>query len=146
MKKSLLIIVILLVGIQFINPSKTNPKVDDALALKTSKDVEIILKRSCYDCHSFETKWPKYSYIAPFSWFVVAHVNDGRIALNFSKWEEIELDTKIKRLKRVIQTTNNLRMPLSSYLSLHEEAKLSNEDKKILHNWVNEQLEYYSNK
>ena len=141
MKKVLLIIVVLLVGIQFISPTKTNPKVDDSISLKASKDVENILKRSCYDCHSFETIWPDYSYIAPFSWSIVAHVDDGRKALNFSKWSEIDPEIKIKRLQRTIQTVNNGMMPLSSYISYHEEAELSSDDKKVLIDWVNTQLD-----
>ena len=140
MKKILLSVVFLLVAIQFIAPAKTNPRVDDSLALHTDSKVQNVLKKSCYDCHSFETKWTTYADIAPFSWLIVSHVNDGRNALNFSKWSEIDSDIKVKRLQRVIQTTNNGMMPLPSYLSFHEEAKLSSDDKKILREWADSQL------
>ena len=136
MKKILLSIVIVFVVIQFISPVKINPQVDDSLALHTDSKVQTVLKRSCYDCHSFETKWTTYADIAPFSWLIVSHVNDGRNALNFSNWREIDSDIKVKRLQRVIQTTNNGMMPLSSYISFHEEAKLSSDDKKILREWA----------
>jgi len=145
MKKILLVVAILLVLIQLITPAKTNPKVDSSIALKTSMDVERILKKSCYDCHSFETKWRSYANIAPFSWLIVSHVEDGRKALNFSKWSEIDHEIKEKRLRRVIQTTSNGMMPLSSYVSFHEEAKLSVGDKKVLRDWVNTQLEILKN-
>ena len=140
MKKIVLFVVVLLVGIQFIHPAKTNPSVDDSLSLKSPKNVESVLKKSCYDCHSFETRWTAYADIAPFSWMIVGHVNDARAALNFSRWDEIEKEIKIKRVKRIIQTTNNGMMPLSSYVSVHEEAELSGDDKKVLRDWANAQL------
>ena len=140
MKKTLIIIILLLGGIQFIPLAKTNPKVDNFLALQSVSNVKTVLKKSCYDCHSFETKWTALSDIAPFSWFIVSHVNDARKALNFSQWAKIDSQTKIKRLKRIIQTTSNGMMPLSSYLSFHEEAKLSSDDKKVLRDWANNQL------
>lgn len=140
MKKTLLIIALSLVAIQFIAPEKTNPKVDKSLALNSSLDVERILKNSCYDCHSYETKWTSYADIAPFSWLIIGHVDNGRKALNFSKWSEIDHETKEKRLRRVIQTTSNGMMPLSSYVSFHEEAELSSSDKKVLRDWANAQL------
>lgn len=140
MKKILLSIVVLLVGIQFTSPAKTNPKVNNSISLQTSQDVQSVLKKSCYDCHSFETKWPSYADVAPFSWLIVSHVDDGRKALNFSKWSEIDSDIKVKRLERIIQTTSNGMMPLPSYLSFHKEAKLSSDDKKVLRDWANTQL------
>jgi len=140
MNKILLSVVFLLVAIQFISPAKTNPKVDDSLALHTDSKVQSVLKRSCYDCHSFETKWPSYADVAPLSWVIVSHVDDGRNAMNFSKWSEIDSDTKTKRLKRIIQTTSNGMMPLLNYLTLHEDAKLSSDDKKILREWADSQL------
>ena len=60
-KKILIAIVLVLVGIQFINVDKTNPPVDEALTLQAPVEVMDILKNSCYDCHSNETVWPEYS-------------------------------------------------------------------------------------
>ena len=141
MKKLLLIIIIIFALIQLIRPDRTNPPVDENIALHAPGKVAAILKRSCYDCHSNETVWPWYSNIAPLSWSIVAHVNDGRKALNFSKWAKIDPKTKAKRLKRAIKTTANGMMPLSTYLWIHKDAKLSKEDKEILKTWFEEELE-----
>lgn len=138
--KILLIMIGILLAIQLIRPEKTNPPVDETIALKAPQAVMSILKTSCYDCHSDETIWPFYADIAPLSWNIIGHVNDGRKALNYSKWGEIEPEIKIKRLKRSIKTINNGMMPLENYLLLHEEAKLSNEQKKVLIDWCNEEL------
>ncbi|MCD6173411.1 MAG: heme-binding domain-containing protein [Sulfurimonas sp.] len=140
LKKIIIGIVLVLVLIQFIPLEKTNPKIDKTIALHTDKNIMKILKKSCYDCHSNETKWSIYSDIAPLSFSVLSHVNDGRKALNFSKWKNIKLSIKKARFKRAIKTVNNEMMPLSSYLMFHEEAKMSKEDRKILVKWFEKEL------
>jgi len=141
MKKTILIIVAVLVAIQLIRPERTNPPVDPSLTLQTDPEVMRILKRSCYDCHSNETKWPWYSNIAPLSWSITSHVKEGREALNFSKWHQIDPKTKKKRLKRAVKTTSNGMMPLPSYLWIHHDAKLSKADKARLKAWFEAQLQ-----
>jgi len=129
---------------QFIPLDKTNPKVDESIALHTNEKVMKILKRSCYDCHSNETKWSIYSDIAPLSFEVLSHVNVGREAINFSEYKKIDKEIKIKRLKRSIQTVKNGMMPLSSYLMFHDEAKLTKADKELLVKWFEAQLKILS--
>jgi uncharacterized membrane protein len=140
-KKSVIFLVILLIGIQFIPLKKTNPPVNEAIALHTDKKVMKILKRSCYDCHSNETKWSIYSDIAPLSFGVVSHVDDGRRALNFSRYKTISTEIKIARLKRAISTVRLDIMPLSSYRLFHKEARLSKDDKKVLIAWFEKELD-----
>lgn len=135
----------ILVGIQFINVDKTNPEVDKSISLSTDTEVMDILKNSCYDCHSFETKWPSYASIAPVSFFVASHVNKGRKALNFSEWENIDKGIKTQRLKRAIKTINNEMMALPSYVSVHENAKLSKTDKETLTQWFEKELQKIQN-
>ena len=73
MKKVVLtMIAVLLVDIQFIPVDKTNPPV--TADLQADQEVKEIFKRSCYDCHSNETKWPWYSSVAPVSWLVSSDV------------------------------------------------------------------------
>ena len=139
-KKIMIIVILIMILIQFIPLEKTNPKVDETIALNSDIEVMKILKRSCYDCHSYETKWSIYSDIAPLSFSVSSHVSKGRKTLNYSEWDKIDIETKITRLKRAIKTVKNGTMPLSSYLMLHEEAKLSQDDKKILVEWFEKEL------
>ncbi|NOQ30159.1 MAG: cytochrome C [Helicobacteraceae bacterium] len=126
--------------LQLIQLDHTNPKIDPDIELKAPAPVMKLLKNSCYDCHSNETKWPSYSYIAPISFGVVSHVNDGRKAMNFSEWKNIKDEQKIKRLKRAIETVKNGRMALPSYLDVHESAKLSKDNKKVLTTWFEKEL------
>ena len=131
-KKTLLAIILGLILIQFIPLEKTNPKVDEKIALKTDTQVMSILKKSCYDCHSNETVWSQYSDIAPLSFGIVSHVNNGRQALNFSEWDIISMDKKIARVKRAIKTMKLDMMPLPSYLMFHDEAKINKNEKEVL--------------
>ena len=140
LKKTLLSLLFIVILIQFIPLQRTNPKIDPTSELKAPSSVMNILKRSCYDCHSNETKWSKYAYIAPLSFGIVSHVKDGRKALNFSNYKNIPNNIKKMRLKRAIQTVKIDRMPLGSYTLFHKEAKLSKEDKKILIDWFNSEL------
>lgn len=131
---------VIIVAIQFIPMDKTNPPVNKTLALQTSPEVMEVLKKSCYDCHSYETKWPYYSDIAPVSFFVSSHVKKARKALNFSIWEEIDPKIKEQRLKRAVITVNNEMMALPSYVLAHEEAKLSKDEKALLINWFKSEM------
>lgn len=141
MKKTVIFTLILLIALQFIQIDRTNPAVDESIALHTEESVQNILKSGCYDCHSNETKWPTYSYVAPVSFFVASHVKKGRKALNFSQWKDIDPEIKKKRLERAIMTVNNGRMALPSYLLAHDDAKLSKENKEILIKWFEKELE-----
>ena len=66
-------------------------------------EIEQILRTSCYDCHSNETKYPWYAYIAPVSWQVVRDVNQGRSELNFSEWDSLKSRDKIKLLDEIAE-------------------------------------------
>ena len=140
MKKTIIIFITILIAIQLVPIDKNNPPIDQSINLKAPKEVESILKKACYDCHSNETKWPFYANIAPLSFSISSHVKDGREALNFSEWKNIDPKIKIKRIQRAIKTTQNGMMPLPTYLWLHKEAKLTKEEKRVLTTWLKDQL------
>lgn len=75
------------IAIQFIPVQRTNrPGSGDPQA---PRDVQWILRRACYDCHSTETRWPIWAYVAPISWQVVADVDRARKFVNFSDWQSL---------------------------------------------------------
>jgi len=119
---------------QFIRFEKTNPIGKPENELKAEEKVTSILKNSCYDCHSNNTKWPAYSQVAPFSWIVTKHVNDARKWLNFSEWESYDEVKKLK-LKKLIYREVAEAMPLQSYTTFHSNAVLSSEQKHTLREW-----------
>ena len=131
-KKILIALVVIVVGIQFVPVKRTNPGV--VYDFDGPANVKAILKRSCYDCHSNETKWPWYSHVAPVSWFLADHVKEGREHLNFSDWEPLKdvvyMHTQIYTMVATGQ------MPLKSYLLLHSDAKISPEDLATIKKWA----------
>ena len=86
LKIVLLFIGVLCIGIQFVPVQRTNPPITGEI--KAPAEVMHILRKACYDCHSNETVWPWYSYIAPISWTVESDVKAGRSDLNFSEWSD----------------------------------------------------------
>ena len=60
-----------------------------------SREVMWILRRACYDCHSGESRWPIWAYVAPMSWRVVGDVNRARVALNFSDWVAYPVERRV---------------------------------------------------
>jgi len=143
MKKIMLYFVIFIILIQLIQTDKNNQKMDFSLEVKTDDMVKKILKKSCYDCHSQQTKYPFYSYIAPFSWVISSNIKNGRKALDFSKWKNIDKGIKIERLKRMKKVINNSMMPKFGYLIFHPKAKLNQKEIKVLDSWTVEELKKY---
>lgn len=129
------------VVIQLIRPDFSNPKSDAKLALQTDAPTLAILKTSCYDCHSNETKYPWYSKVAPSSWLLAANIEDGRKALNFSTWASIESDIKLKRLERAKQLINRGDMPKSEYCLMHKNAILTAVQKATLQQFFDAEIQ-----
>ncbi len=127
--------------IQFLGPSAPatsteNP--EDLLAVpQIDPQVADILRTACYNCHSMETKYPFYSRIAPLSWWIYGHINHGREELNFSAWESMKKSSKVRKLKDITEVIEEGEMPMSSYVNMHPEARLSEAQKELLINWAN---------
>jgi len=122
-----------LVIIQFIPIDRNNPPV--AGEIEAPEAVMAILKRSCYDCHSNETIWPWYSYVAPASWLVAKDVREGREELNFSVWDTYSEKRKNHKIKECGEEVEEGEMPLWFYLPLHPEAELSQDDIDLIVSW-----------
>lgn len=136
MKKKLryAILGILTVGIliQFIPVERTNPPVIADFA--GPRDVKAIFQKSCYDCHSNETEWPWYSYVAPVSWLVSHDVKEGREHLNFSEWDQHADDPELR--EEIFEEIDEGEMPMSIYLVLHPDAKLDQIDHEKIKVWA----------
>lgn len=126
--------------IQFIRVDRTNPPIDDKLAIDAfvaiPEDVNSILVRSCNDCHSYKTVYPWYSHVAPASWFLRDHVDHGRSHLNLSLWGTYDREKQAHMLDEICQEITVEAMPLPSYLWIHRDAVLTADDRKILCDWA----------
>ncbi len=134
MKKVLVGLVVLFVGMQLVRPDRVNPPVTGEV--QTTPEVKALLKRACYDCHSNETVWPWYSNVAPISWVVAHDVDEGRRELNFSEWASYEPKRQAHKLEETEEMVEKGEMPLGIYVVLHAEAKLTEAEKKTLIDWA----------
>jgi hypothetical protein len=75
---------------------------------------------ACFDCHSNETDWPWYSNIAPFSWLLQRHVDEGRADLNFSQWGTGEQESE-----EIVESVREGEMPTWDYELIHPDARLT---------------------
>lgn len=144
MKRILKIIVVALfagfIVLQFIRPDMTNPPVvaDQTLEATTGvpETVAKILTRSCADCHSHNTVYPWYSHIQPSGWFQDWHIREGRAELNLSEWAKLEDRRKKRKLEEICEQAETRQMPLPSYLWIHREAQMSDDEIRILCDWT----------
>lgn len=135
MKKILLWIVVIFAFMQFIPVDRTNKPVDKKQnftdVLQSPKQVQEILKNACYDCHSNEVKYPNYAYVAPISWSVKSHINEGRENVNFSEWTSYNKEQKDHIIDEVIESVESKEMPLKGYVPMHPEANLTDAQRKV---------------
>ena len=143
-KGVLIVLTLVVIGIQFVRPERTNPPVDPARTLQANAqvpaDVSAILTRACADCHSHETRWPWYSNIAPASWLVADDVQEGRTHMNISDWPAPERNGKrpeaVDKLEAICDEVQSGGMPIRAYLWLHPGAKLSEADVRTVCSWT----------
>jgi hypothetical protein len=139
MKKILIVLLVAFVIIQFFRIDKTSPltnKGTDFLVIKnTPENVAKIIKSSCYDCHSNETKYPWYSNFQPVAWFLKNHIEGGRKKLNFSTFASYTTKKQAHQLEEAANAVEGGYMPMDSYLLIHSEAKLNAEQKTLLTNY-----------
>ncbi|MEZ4865426.1 MAG: heme-binding domain-containing protein [Caldilineaceae bacterium] len=121
-----LVIIGLLIIIQFIPLQRTNPPVTREVNWD-SPETRALAQRACFDCHSNETVWPWYAYVAPVSLQVTHHVTEGREHLNFSAWDQPN-----ENFNEIEKAINGGEMPTWDYLLMHSAAKLSDAEKQAL--------------
>ena len=122
------------IAIQFVPVERTNRLGSGDPA--APREVMWILRRGCYDCHSNETRWPIWAYVAPVSWRVVADVEKARSVLNFSDWATHTPQNRAALRLMVSSATSAHRMPAWYYVSLHPDARLSDSDLVALRRWA----------
>jgi hypothetical protein len=98
--------------------------------------VEIILKTSCYDCHSNNTNHPWYSKIQPLRMLIDGHINEAWENLNFSDWGSYSSRKQGNKLDRISKQIKSDEMPLFSYTLIHRDAILTTTQKEELIHWI----------
>jgi hypothetical protein len=145
-KKIFLGLVAALVIIQFF-PIEKNQSDDQLYAVskkyEVPENVEAILKVACYDCHSNKTEYPWYSKVQPAAWWLAHHVDEGKRELNFSNFVTRPVAVQNHKFEEIAEQVEKKEMPLPSYtyLGLHKEANLTDDQRKTLVNWAHAQMD-----
>jgi len=136
----LLALAVIFIAIQFIPGGLPENKPEDERSIVHSDLVtenELTqLRTSCFDCHSNQTSFPWYSKLAPTSWWLAGHINDGKSHLNFSEWDDYSRREKIGLLEDIKEEVDAGEMPLKSYLIVHRDARLNAEEVAALVKWT----------
>jgi hypothetical protein len=137
-KKLGLAVMVLAVAVQLPPVARDNPPGSAPNLLYSTAPAKIlqVFARSCQNCHSNQTVWPWYSYVAPFSWIVAHDVHQARRKLNFSEWDRYSRKKREEKLEAVYDQVINGDMPDSKYLLIHRSARLTQEDREAVCAWV----------
>jgi hypothetical protein len=139
-RKILIVLLVALIIIQFIHPARN--KAEGAQpnyignAHPVPANVKTILHKACMDCHSNNTRYPWYSKIQPVDWWLTDHIKDGKKALNFDEYTNRSLRYQYNKMDETIDMVRDGKMPLKSYLWIHKDAKLTQEEKDALFSWA----------
>jgi hypothetical protein len=129
-----IVLIVVLIAIQFVPIERINPPVESDVPAPA--ELKTVLRRSCYDCHSNETRWPWYARVAPVSFLLASDVKEGRREVNFSVWGQYTVSRRARKLKEIREQVEGNKMPQWYYVLLHPEAKLSAGDKEMIINWA----------
>ncbi|UBZ09129.1 heme-binding domain-containing protein [Leeuwenhoekiella palythoae] len=125
-----------LIVIQFfpitLNESDTVPQSDFMKVNQVPATIKNRLQVSCYDCHSNNTNYPWYSKKQPAAWYLDDHIQEGKDELNFNEWATYSDRRKNSKLRSIISQIEEDKMPLDSYILIHRDAILSDEDKRMI--------------
>ena len=140
LKRLFIVLLLAFIVIQFFRPAKNKAegmsKNDISTLYPVPEDVQSILKTSCYDCHSNNTVYPWYAEVQPVAWWLDDHIKDGKKDLNFSEFASYRIRRQYKKLEEINELVKKNEMPLDSYLWIHKNAKLNEQQKLTVANWV----------
>lgn len=139
-KKIGITILILLVAIQFIQPSKQlgteQAEKNIASVIEIPETTQQLLKQSCFDCHSNTTQDQWYMSVQPVGWWINHHINEGKEELNFSEFVTYSLKKQKHKMEELIEVVSEDEMPLGSYTFMHPKAKLNTQQREEIINWA----------
>ena len=129
-----------LLVIQFFRIDKTNPESDPSMdflaVMQPPAEIGHLVKASCYDCHSNHTRYPWYANIAPVSWWLKGHIDHGKENLNFSEWGSYSEKKANHKMEECYDKISDKEMPLTSYLIMHSDARLTESQRTSITNWI----------
>ena len=138
-KKIFWLLLLIFIVAQFFGPEKNDGDLasisDFIKETNPPENVHLILKTSCFDCHSNKTKYPWYNKITPVNYWLADHVKHGKKHLNFSEWGKYSLKKKEHKMDELHEEVEKKNMPLDSYTWTHSEANLTKQQIEAVVSW-----------
>lgn len=136
-----IIIILLVIQLPVFQPGKNyaeaDPVNDIATAYEVPMDILMIVYNSCYDCHSnYTEEYPWYYTVQPAGWWMANHIENAKEHLNFSEFAQYSSKIAAHKFKEIQKVMEMQTMPLQSYLWMHEDARLTDEEYKKVANWA----------
>lgn len=142
MKKKIgIILLVAFIILQFVRPTRNVSEQimgenDISKKYAISEPVHRLLIKKCYDCHSNNTAYPWYTNIQPVGLWMQHHVNEGKDELNFSEFKTYPEKRANHKIEEISEAFNEGWMPLDSYLWIHKDAKVNQEDRNAINAWI----------
>lgn len=147
-KKILLALLIALIAIQFVQPVRNKSSqvssADFTKVFVVPNKVQTILQNACYDCHSNNTNYLWYSHIQPTAWLMASHIKNGKAKFNFSDFGSNSNRKQVSKLKEIANQIKDDEMPITSYKMMHKNARLSEAEKILIVDWINNKADRIS--
>jgi len=105
--------------------------------LAAPPEVKQILKTSCYDCHSNETRLAWFDEIVPAYWLAASDVKSARQHLNFSEIGKLPPPQQKATLYEAVSQIQLGAMPLPDYARLHRDAVVTPAQLNVLKKYLN---------
>lgn len=144
-KKVLIVLLVVFIIIQFFRPEKnvqTTISSNDIVAhMAVPVNVQNILYKACYDCHSNNTTYPWYAEVQPAAWWLDDHIKEGKKELNFNEFASFRLRRQFHKLEEITEVVKSKEMPLESYTVIHSDADLTQEERETLISWAGATME-----
>jgi hypothetical protein len=106
---------------------------------QTDSEMLALVQRACQNCHSQNTEWPWYSHVAPVSWLIARDIQQARLHMNLSQWQDYSTDERLSLLSAMGSAVRNREMPPQRYLLLHPEARLNDMERQQIYTWIRDE-------
>lgn len=128
-------VVLLFLAAQLYRPTIEHPPV--TAEIQAPPEVKQILRNSCFNCHSNETRLSWFDQPAPAYWLVARDVRMARSRLNFSEIGKLPPAKQRGMLFEAVNMIQPGAMPLPRYRRLHPEATVTAAQLETLKAYLN---------
>ena len=127
------LLICLTVAMQFMKVVDNPPVTQE---IPAPANVKAIFRKSCFDCHSNETRITWLQKLPVAAWMVQSDVKGARSVLNFTEWNKYTPMEQDGLIYLAVNAAIKDQMPPSDYLWIHPDTRLTKEDKAVLKNWL----------